>query len=390
MDVTRRQHHQHQQQHSNNSASLTSSHSQPISATAHPLLLRQLKGHSEHCTAVAFGHTTITSTSTTTTSGPTPTRHLLAVSSRDRLVRVWHLDDLDSGGRAGSDVVNVKLRADFATALCFCSANSQLYCVLSDTNTVDAYDTAVDGKLTVTFSRSFPIASRDTVTTAHCTANRLLLLMSRGTDTPVLVYSSSGSLLRSVAINQLRNHELACSSSGRFFAAATKLSDVKVWGVGSDRSGGATSTIEHVMTLSGHSKAVQAVCFPDDETACTITAGGRIACFNIKVRYAEREEVKLRWTCDTHLPTEPFAMRCSLCSSPASSSPSSSWLLAVGCATEVRLYRASPAGCHELHVISDVGGQWGLAAMELSADGKRMITFNSAAKTAEYWRVPGE
>ena len=397
VDVTRKQPSQQQQQ--------RGSHSQQSSLPSHPLLVRHLKGHSDHCTAVAFG---LSPVSLLTTAAPA-TRHLLAVSSRDRLVRVWHVDDEDDSGRTGgvmsgsssggSEVVNVKMRSDFATALCFDHGGSLLYCVMSDTHAVDAYDITTstatshaqqrsqhpDGKLAVTFSRSFPIVCRDTVSAAHCTPHRLLLLMSRGVDSPVLVYNAaSGELLRSVSLNQLRNYDMACSSDGRFFAAATQLSDVKLWRTGVDRSGQVTP-IEHThcMTLTGHSKAVQSVCFPHSDTACTLTADGRLRAFNIAVRYADGEEPRLRWTSDLQLPSEPQAMRCSL-----AFSPSSPWLLAVSTAREVRVYRADRSCLCELVTTVEVGGQWGVAAVELRSDGKRLVTINAASKTAEYWRVP--
>ena len=366
--MTRKQPSQQQQQLSGSH----DSHSSGLSANA-PFLLRQLKGHSDECTAIAFG-----------AAAPRRLHAVVAVGSRDRLVRVWQLDEADS---ARSEVVSVKMRFDYATALCFGAGDSELYCVMSDTNSVDVYSlsAAAADKLTVAFSRSFATAARDAVTAAHCTPHRLLLLMSRGTDSPVLVYSAaSGQLLRSLSLNQLRNHDLAASSDGRVFAAATKLSDVKLWTVNADRAGAVTA-IEHRLTLSGHSKAVQALCFPSSELACTISAD-TLRCYNIGVRYADGEEPKLRWAVPIQLQTEAIALR----ASSASSSSSASWLLAVATVSEVRVYRASYDGCTELQVLSGVGGQWGLAGMELRADGKRLVTLNVASKTAYLWKLPDE
>lgn len=363
VDVTRKQSSNHSGQ-----------ASQASTLSTHPLLVRQLKGHTDHCTAIAFGPATASS-------------QLLAVSSRDRLVRLWQLSDADSGQ---SEVQSVRMRADFATALCFGDGHSQLYCIMSDTHTVDVYsvDAAKSreqhqpGKLTVAFSRSFPQSSREEVSTARCTATRLLLLMSSGTDSPLLVYSAgTGQLLRSLPLNQLRNNDLAVSVDGRLFAAATKLSDVKVWQVGRDK-GDAVSGISHVMTLTGHSKAVQSICFPSLDSACTITADGRLRCFNIAVRHTDGEEPRQRWAVDSGLTAEPAALRCAALPS--------GWLLAVSSMNEVRLYRADVSGCRPLHVLSDVGGQWGLAAIELRSDGKRLLTVNTSSKTAEVWRVPDD
>lgn len=88
------------------------------------------------------------------------------------------------------------------------------------------------------------------------------------------------------------NYWAAISNDGRFMAAATFASDVKIYEAEFDRTGNCTG-VKKVMDLKGHKKKVTAVEFsPDSRQAVTASEDGTLKIWNINVRYKQQEDAK--------------------------------------------------------------------------------------------------
>ncbi|GLI63451.1 hypothetical protein VaNZ11_006423 [Volvox africanus] len=107
------------------------------------------------------------------------------------------------------------------------------------------------------------------------------------------VYDLQG---REVAVfepNALANHDLAVSSDGRFVAAATFSSDVKIWEMKYSREGEFRGLIK-AMGLTGHRSQVACVALSfDNSRAATASKDGMLKIWNIDVRYELSEDPKV-------------------------------------------------------------------------------------------------
>ncbi|GFR51981.1 hypothetical protein Agub_g14508 [Astrephomene gubernaculifera] len=107
------------------------------------------------------------------------------------------------------------------------------------------------------------------------------------------VYDMKGSLLASFEPSALANHDLAVSYDGRFIAAATFSSDVKIWEMKYSREGEFRGLLK-AMNLSGHRGQVACVGLSYDNCrAATAGKDGMLKVWNIDVRYELSEDPKV-------------------------------------------------------------------------------------------------
>lgn len=121
----------------------------------------------------------------------------------------------------------------------------------------------------------------------------IVVAASQGPELVLHVAGAGLPLLSKVDTGGMITYGVAVSEHGRFVAAATFASDVKIYEVTTDRAG-IFSGVVKVMDLKGHRKKISAVSFSPDEThAVTASEDGTIMIWNINVRYKQQEDPKL-------------------------------------------------------------------------------------------------
>lgn len=125
-------------------------------------------------------------------------------------------------------------------------------------------------------------------------AGNVPVLAAVATTTEIKVHLATPSLpdLAKIDTGGFNNYWAAVSNDGRFLAAATFASDVKIYEAEFDRAGSCTG-VKKVMDLKGHKKKVTAVEFsPDGRQAVTASEDGTLRIWNINVRYKQQEDPK--------------------------------------------------------------------------------------------------
>jgi WD40 repeat protein len=125
-------------------------------------------------------------------------------------------------------------------------------------------------------------------------AGNIPVLVAAAPNTELNVYlaSSNMPLLKRLDTGGLNNYNVAISNDGRFIAAATFVSDVKIYEVEFDRTGNNTG-VKKAMDLQGHRKKITAVEFsPDSRQAVTASEDGTLRIWDINVRYKQQEDPK--------------------------------------------------------------------------------------------------
>jgi len=111
---------------------------------------------------------------------------------------------------------------------------------------------------------------------------RVFLAPRGGSLTPLAKIDTGG----------IQNYWAAVSNDGRFLAAATFASDLKIYEVGFDRAGSCTG-VHKVMDLKGHRKKVTSVEFSLDGTrVVTASEDGTLRLWTLEVRYKMQEDPK--------------------------------------------------------------------------------------------------
>ncbi|GLC40138.1 hypothetical protein PLESTB_000881000 [Pleodorina starrii] len=152
-----------------------------------------------------------------------------------------------------------------------------------------------DAKWTVNnvFGKDQPLAGALVSVSSDSAVGRRGIIVAMSAKKDGRVYDMQG---REVAVfepNALANHDLAVSADGRFIAAATFSSDVKIWEMKYTREGEFRGLIK-AMGLTGHRSQVACVALSSDNSrAATASKDGMLKIWNIDVRYDMSEDPKV-------------------------------------------------------------------------------------------------
>ncbi len=120
-----------------------------------------------------------------------------------------------------------------------------------------------------------------------------IMTCAKAADTKICIWSpQSGALLQKVDTNQLQHHMAALSADGRFAAAATYLAEVKVWEASYTRDSKAFTKLAHALTLRGHARQVNCLCFGPKGLVGTASGDGSWRLFDTDVRFAAGQDAK--------------------------------------------------------------------------------------------------
>lgn len=245
--------------------------------SANALFINTLKGHSDAINGLAFS----------------PTGTALVTACDDRTVRVFNLQDVYAKSipfrhkelkRGTTDVAFGDDDAHVAV-LTSGTAGSAGLCML-DWPANGAPVAAWEKDKTHGILPGFRLRSVASTKGGHG------VIVSSTAKTDIKVFSPSGAELATIDTGGWHQTDVALSRDGRWVAAATFTSDVKVYELTFDR-GGAFTGASKAMDLKGHRRKVLCLDFsPDLKKMVTVSEDGTLKVWDINVRYALREDPK--------------------------------------------------------------------------------------------------
>lgn len=257
----------------------------------HPLVYRHLRGHQGEITGISLS---------------ADGRHLASVA-KDEQLRLWTIVD----GQPNTHFARVNLKkGDYATAVSL--SGPYVTIAIAESRQIHIYGVKEDRKAqtsSLTLLHTFPTPHRANITTLRMTSNQQsIITMAEGSnDLNIHVFSAKGAILATLPVAQLVNYTFGISSDDRFLAVGTKISDTKVYELmypkssskSSSGSSSAPEKVELVMSLKGHKRGVRSVAFGSNGRILTASIDGAFAEHSLQVRYAQREDPKLKYRCVT-------------------------------------------------------------------------------------------
>lgn len=247
------------------------------------LFIAGMRGHTDSVTGLAFS---------------TDGLHL-ATACEDRTLRIF---DLQAGPyaktipmrhfplRFGVQDVAFGAQATQLTVLVRGTANAAGLCSVN----VAAKDAEVVHHIPNVFSKKDTTALCLKGSMGSGASGNIPVVVAAAPTPELRVYAATAQLdfLGSIDTGGMQQYTAAVSSDGRFVAAATFTSDVKIYEVEYDRTGSFVA-VKKAMDLMGHRKKVTAVGFsPDATKAVTASEDGTLRIWNISVRYKLQEDPK--------------------------------------------------------------------------------------------------
>ncbi|KAK9819711.1 hypothetical protein WJX72_001552 [[Myrmecia] bisecta] len=246
-------------------------------ATHHPLYLNTLKGHVDTVNGLAFS----------------PTGTAIATACEDRALRIFKLEDVTSKsiGFRRKNLTRGPVDVGFG------ASDDELVAVTKGTLDAAALSMYISKANQKSGEGSVlePVWEVDNVhagDAALCMHSRNGVILTCSKKTDMRVYSSRGRQLAAMDTAGLQNHMADLSPNGRFAAAATFTSDVKVVEIKHDKEGNFQGCSK-VMDLKGHKSQVMCLSFsPDSSRMVTASKDGTWCVWNIAVRYWLQEDPK--------------------------------------------------------------------------------------------------
>lgn len=260
-----------------------------IGADAHgssDLFLTGLKGHTDAVTGIGFSKDGL----------------LLATACEDRTVRVYDVTTCGtSPQKPGTAFRHFPMRYGVRD-IAFCDASSHVAILtqgLANVAGLTFVDVSQREPLTITHNegifkgRATPgLVLKGSYSSGALTGAPII---AAAAPTPeIKIYSGLPGLpqLGTIDTGGIQQYAISLTEDGRFVAAATFTSDVKIYEIVYDRTGSFVA-LKKAMDLKGHKRKVTAIDFsPDGSKAVTVSEDGTLRIWNINVRYNMQEDPK--------------------------------------------------------------------------------------------------
>lgn len=247
-------------------------------ATHHPLFLNTLKGHTDHIGGLAFS-----------ADGAS-----IATACEDRVVRLFKLTDVAAKNLAfmKHNMTSTPVDVAFGSASNLLAVTTKGIVQEANLSMIHlASNKASEQHILWQVPNSHDGRQAILLQSAH-RSDTSGILLSCSAKNEMRLFSFAGKQLASVDAAGLHNHMATISPDGRFFAAATFTSDVKVHEVRYDKQGAFHSSAK-VMDLKGHKSQILCLSFsPDATKMVTASKDGTWRVWNINVRYHQQEDAK--------------------------------------------------------------------------------------------------
>lgn len=249
------------------------------------LFICTLKGHSDSVTGIAFS-----------SDGSA-----LATACEDRQIRIFSIPRNNIYSDKAFSFKTFSLRhgvqdLTFGSSVQFLSvltrglANVPGLCLLDLSDKENIVSDSVEELFTS--RNAMALCLRGSYTSGLSGGTPIMVAASEGPELRLHVVAKGLPLLGKIDTGGMKTYGIAVSESGRFLAAATFASDVKIYEVTTDRTGGFSGVVK-VMDLKGHRKKISSVAFSPDETkAVTSSEDGTFMIWDINVRYKQQEDPK--------------------------------------------------------------------------------------------------
>lgn len=225
---------------------------------------------------------------------------LLSVSS-DRTIRVWNFQD-----KKKPVYTRVNTKLDHASA-CAISRDGKIAVValVEKHKMVQVFSIAPaqtkEGQPGVEMVLEFPSKHKDPIKNVLLSPLKTFIVTAcEGQDTSIRIWSlRDGRLLHTLDTKQIMNKQTTLSGCGRFLAAGTMLSDVKIWKLSISQLG-ELEGVANVLALKKHSKGVPCLSFGTTEDGVTTrmatgSLDGGLRLWNVAVRYDVKEDARVVW-----------------------------------------------------------------------------------------------
>eukprot|EP00611_Tribonema_gayanum_P003152 TRINITY_DN12457_c0_g1_i2.p1 TRINITY_DN12457_c0_g1~~TRINITY_DN12457_c0_g1_i2.p1 ORF type:complete len:438 (+),score=138.97 TRINITY_DN12457_c0_g1_i2:34-1314(+) len=251
----------------------------------HPLLLRELKGHSEAVTSVAFS----------------PDGRFLATSSEDGSIRLIQAATLSD---AEPKTHRIPLSFDHATALAFNDNTKRLAAVTSDYRKCCLFSIPSEAEMKKgikpTLMKEFETGhSNPIMEVMLLDVEKWMVVVTCGaaSDTIINLFSVKGEKLTHADTGHIKNNVACASADNRFIAVGCYLPEVTLLEVCRKKQTGEFDKLSRAMTLGGHKGQVVGVAINSTTTrAATVSLDGTWRVWDITVRYNLDEDPRCQGT----------------------------------------------------------------------------------------------
>jgi len=329
--------------------------------STHRLLLANLKGHTLNVNDITFS-----------SNGK-----LLASCSDDRTARLWNVNDFSERDHK---YVRANIEYDHATCIAFSPDSKAILAGLSIEQTVRVLklNKKKDGgpSTTITHEFDFPKAHKTKLirVAVHAASDGSSYVMTAGTDTSLIVWTTKGEVLERVDTLLVHNSFAAMSPCGNLVAASGFTSDVRLWQV--QFKNGQFQKVARAFELKGHSAGVYSFSFTaDSKRMSSVSKDGTWKIWDIDVKYAQGQEAYLLKSGSFNIPSDGVPVRTAL------SPDYFTFALSVG--KNLNLYNAESTENEES---VDNFHQENIIALAWYSDSRQLVS--SAGRSMHVWHNP--